>query len=90
MMCFPLLCLLVPVADARLRATARSGEESVGNRLGELGPHEMTYLVAPDGVGADAFYIASENFRVLMRYNPSVFYALSISVLAEQLAHQGS
>eukprot|EP00959_Pyramimonas_sp_CCMP1952_P015517 328790-Pyramimonas_sp.AAC.2 len=45
-------------------------------------------VIAPDGVQADLKYFTYDNFRVLMKYNPSVAYALSIHELAEHLSSQ--
>lgn len=60
------------------------GVASNDEQLGGLPSNTMTNLIAPDGAGGD-MYVTSSNFKVLMRYNPSVFYALSITSLAEHL-----
>jgi membrane-bound lytic murein transglycosylase B len=41
-------------------------------------------LVEPDGPGAGA-YLATRNYRALLAYNCSNFYALSVALLGDAL-----
>ena len=42
-------------------------------------------LVMPDGEGGEA-YMVYANFNVIRRYNPPVFYALGVGLLANAVA----
>ncbi|HEX4739650.1 MAG TPA: lytic murein transglycosylase [Allosphingosinicella sp.] len=46
---------------------------------------EMASLLEPDGPGRDA-YLLTTNFRVILDYNCSNFYALSVGLLADAVA----
>jgi lytic murein transglycosylase len=46
---------------------------------------EMASLLEPDGPGRDA-YLLTTNFRVILDYNCSNFYALSVGLLADAIA----
>lgn len=46
---------------------------------------EMASLIEPDGPNATA-YLLSENYRVILDYNCSNFYALSVGLLADAIA----
>jgi membrane-bound lytic murein transglycosylase B len=42
-------------------------------------------LIEPDGEGATA-YLLTSNYRVILDYNCSNFYALSVGLLADEVA----
>lgn len=42
-------------------------------------------IVAPDGVGGPAF-LAYDNYRVIMRWNKSTYFATSVGILADAIA----
>ncbi len=46
---------------------------------------EMATLIEPDGPDATA-YLATSNYRVILDYNCSNFYAISVGVLADAIA----
>jgi membrane-bound lytic murein transglycosylase B len=46
---------------------------------------EMATLLEPDGPGATA-YLLTGNYRVILDYNCSNFYALSVGLLADEIA----
>jgi membrane-bound lytic murein transglycosylase B len=46
---------------------------------------EMASLLEPDGPGATA-YLLTGNYRVILDYNCSNFYALSVGLLADAIA----
>ena len=50
---------------------------------------ELASLIEPDGPGLTA-YLLTSNYRVILDYNCSNFYALSIGVLADEVARQPS
>jgi len=51
-----------------------------------LGEGETTaYVIVPAGHNGPAF-IAYKNFRVIMRWNNSEFYAIAVGVLADRIA----
>ena len=54
-----------------------------GNALGNS--DEKAYVVVPAGHTGPAF-IAYHNFRTIMRWNNSEFYAISVGKLADQIA----
>jgi membrane-bound lytic murein transglycosylase B len=45
---------------------------------------EMVTLIEPDGPGATA-YLLSNNYRAILDYNCSNFYALSVGLLADAI-----
>jgi lytic murein transglycosylase len=49
--------------------------------------NELASLIEPDGPGQTA-YLLTSNYRVILDYNCSNFYALSIGVLADEVARQ--
>jgi membrane-bound lytic murein transglycosylase B len=54
--------------------------------LGRVLPDsEMASLIEPDGPDATA-YLATSNYRVILDYNCSNFYAISVGVLADAIA----
>ena len=50
-----------------------------------LPENEMATLIEPDGPDATA-YLATSNYRVILDYNCSNFYAISVGVLADAIA----
>jgi lytic murein transglycosylase len=50
-----------------------------------LPDNEMASLIEPDGPDATA-YLATSNYRVILDYNCSNFYAISVGVLADAIA----
>jgi membrane-bound lytic murein transglycosylase B len=45
----------------------------------------MATLIEPDGQGARA-YLLTSNYRAILDYNCSNFYALSVGLLADRIA----
>lgn len=58
------------------------GVQPVGASLPEA---EMATLIEPDGQGATA-YLLTSNYRAILDYNCSNFYALSVGLLADRIA----
>jgi membrane-bound lytic murein transglycosylase B len=54
-----------------------------GTPLGE--DDTLAYIIVPAGHNGPAF-VAYQNFRVIMRWNNSEFYALAVGVLADRIA----
>ena len=46
---------------------------------------DMASLIEPDGVGRTG-YLLTGNYRVILDYNCSNFYALSVGLLADEVA----
>jgi len=66
------------VAEWRNRGVVQTG----GPRLRDT---ELVTLLEPDGPGATA-YLLTGNYRVILDYNCSNFYALSVGLLADEVA----
>ena len=66
------------VAEWRTRGVVQNG----GPRLRDS---ELVTLLEPDGPGATA-YLLTGNYRVILDYNCSNFYALSVGLLADAVA----
>lgn len=66
------------VAEWRNRGVVQTG----GQRLSD---NELVTLLEPDGPGAPA-YLLTGNYRVILDYNCSNFYALSVGLLADAVA----
>jgi membrane-bound lytic murein transglycosylase B len=47
--------------------------------------NELTQLIEPDGLGMTA-YLLTSNYRAILDYNCSNFYAMSVGVLADAIA----
>lgn len=60
------------------------GVQTIGQPLPEL---EMATLIEPDGANATA-YLLTHNYRAILDYNCSNFYALSVGVLADAIARR--
>lgn len=54
-----------------------------------LPPSAETALLMPDGADGLAF-LATSNFRSIMRYNPSTQYAMAVSTLAQEIADEAA
>ena len=50
-----------------------------------IGEGVMTSLFEPDGPGAPA-YLLTQNYRVILQYNCSNYYAMSVGLLADEIA----
>ena len=48
------------------------------------GNHVQAVLIEPDGAGRTA-YLLTGNYRVILDYNCSNFYALSVGLLADEI-----
>jgi len=48
---------------------------------------ELAFLLEPDGPGATA-YLLTANYRAILDYNCSNFYAMSVGVLADAIARR--
>jgi membrane-bound lytic murein transglycosylase B len=66
------------VAEWRSRGVVQTG----GQRLRDT---ELVTLLEPDGPGETA-YLLTGNYRVILDYNCSNFYALSVGLLADEVA----
>ncbi|NNM75420.1 lytic murein transglycosylase [Sphingomonas sp. ID1715] len=66
------------VAEWRARGVVQAG----GARLRDA---ELVTLLEPDGPGATA-YLLTSNYRAILDYNCSNFYALSVGLLADEVA----
>lgn len=66
------------VAEWRTRGVVQTG----GQRLRDA---ELVTLLEPDGPGATA-YLLTSNYRAILDYNCSNFYALSVGLLADAVA----
>jgi len=53
--------------------------------LGFIGEDVMTSLFEPDGPGSPA-YLLTQNYRVILQYNCSNYYAMSVGLLADAIA----
>jgi lytic murein transglycosylase len=53
--------------------------------LGSIGENVMASLFEPDGPGAPA-YLLTQNYRVILQYNCSNYYAMSVGLLADEIA----
>jgi membrane-bound lytic murein transglycosylase B len=60
------------------------GVQVIGQRLPDT---EMATLIEPDGPNATA-YLLTQNYRAILDYNCSNFYALSVGVLADAIARR--
>ncbi len=54
--------------------------------LGFIGEDVMASLFEPDGPGTPA-YLLTQNYRVILQYNCSNYYAMSVGLLANEIAH---
>lgn len=54
--------------------------------LGSIGENVMASLFEPDGPSAPA-YLLTQNYRVILQYNCSNYYAMSVGLLADEIAH---
>ena len=52
-----------------------------------LPDNQMARLIEPDGPNGTA-YLITDNFRAILAYNCSNFYALSVALLADAIAHR--
>lgn len=52
---------------------------------GVLSPSQRAWIVLPDNAGGRAFMV-SDNFRTLLRWNRSYYFALSVGMLADAIA----
>jgi lytic murein transglycosylase len=53
--------------------------------LGFIGENVMASLFEPDGPSAPA-YLLTQNYRVILEYNCSNYYAMSVGLLADEIA----
>lgn len=65
-----------------MREWRQLGVQPLGQSLPE---GEMATLIEPDGQGATA-YLLTGNYRAILDYNCSNFYALSVGLLADRIA----
>jgi lytic murein transglycosylase len=68
-----------------MREWRQLGIQPLGSSLPE---GEMATLIEPDGQGATA-YLLTTNYRAILDYNCSNFYALSVGLLADRIAAGG-
>eukprot|EP00271_Cylindrocystis_brebissonii_P007596 TRINITY_DN21174_c0_g1_i1.p1 TRINITY_DN21174_c0_g1~~TRINITY_DN21174_c0_g1_i1.p1 ORF type:complete len:172 (+),score=17.25 TRINITY_DN21174_c0_g1_i1:67-516(+) len=55
-----------------------------------LGEDAEANLVAPNGASKEPYFLASDNFRVVLRYNNSDLFAMAIAELALQISSRDS
>jgi membrane-bound lytic murein transglycosylase B len=60
------------------------GVNSIGRRLAD---NEMATFIEPDGPGQRA-YLLTTNYRAILDYNCSNYYALSVGLLADAIARR--
>jgi membrane-bound lytic murein transglycosylase B len=65
-----------------MREWRAMGVRPIGRSLGD---NEMAALIEPDGYDARAFLLTT-NYRSILDYNCSNFYAISVGVLADEIA----
>ena len=55
-------------------------------------PSSETLLLMPDGAESvsSLAFLATANFRALMRYNPSTQYAMAVSMLAQEIVDEAA
>src|SRR5438132_6427519 len=70
-----------------LQEWQRLGVQRVGGKVFPR-PTDRAYLLVPAGARGPAFLMLN-NFRVIMRYNPTEAYALAIGHLADRLRGEG-
>jgi lytic murein transglycosylase len=68
-----------------IREWRQLGVQPTGQSLPDA---EMATLIEPDGPGATA-YLLSANYRAILDYNCSNFYALSVGLLGDRIAAGG-
>jgi membrane-bound lytic murein transglycosylase B len=79
------------LADQSRRMTLREWEQQGIHRVGGKPfprPHDSAYLLVPAGARGPAFVMLN-NFRSIMKYNPSEAYALAIGHLADRMRGGG-
>ncbi len=54
--------------------------------LGFIGENVQAALFEPDGAAAPG-YLLTQNYRVILEYNCSNYYAMSVGLLADEIAH---
>ena len=75
------------LADHSRRMSLREWEQHGVRRIGGRPyprPEDTAYLLVPAGTRGPAF-VMLENFRAIMKYNPSEAYALAIGHLADRM-----
>ncbi len=77
-------CDRVHARHARWRTVAEWRQLGV-TPLGAIGEQVLASLFQPDGPGTAA-YLLTGNYRVILQYNCSNYYALSVGLLADEIA----
>lgn len=77
-------CPRVHVRHARWRTVSEWRALGV-SPLAPIGETVLATLIEPDGRGAPA-YLLTGNYRVILHYNCSNYYALSVGLLADEIA----
>lgn len=77
-------CPRVHVRHSRWQTIAEWRAQGV-QPLGAIGDDVMASLIEPDGIGKSAFLLTG-NYRVILDYNCSNYYALSVGLLADEIA----
>ena len=72
-----------PLADA----CANGGRSASRRSAARLPDNEMASLIEPDGPNQTA-YLLTTNYRAILDYNCSNFYAISVGVLADAIARR--
>jgi membrane-bound lytic murein transglycosylase B len=78
-------CAAVFARHSRWLSAAEWRRLGVANSLPD---GAMATLIEPDGPGATA-YLTTSNYRVILDYNCSNFYALTVALLADSVARPG-
>ena len=53
--------------------------------MGRIGDNTLAALIEPDGQGKTAFLLTG-NYRVILQYNCSNYYALSVGLLSDEIS----
>jgi membrane-bound lytic murein transglycosylase B len=51
---------------------------------------QETHLLMPDGDDGPTAFLATRNFKAIMRYNPSTQYAMAVSTLAQEIVDEAA
>jgi lytic murein transglycosylase len=79
-------CARVHSRRSRWR-TVREWRQLGVEPLGAIGDDVLAALIQPDGAGKSAWLLTG-NYRVILEYNCSNYYALSVGLLADEIGRQ--
>ena len=52
--------------------------------------YRVQHLLMPDGDDGPTAFLATRNFKAIMRYNPSTQYAMAVSTLAQEIVDEAA